>query len=265
MYTVHVAYGFHVNCYHSYRGDTNDNQGFGGDIRIIRGIIRTLNDFNAAGVPVKATWDFENAYSLESILPQYAPDIISGVRERVDKYGDENIIMGYNNGALSAMTQRELEASINWAVTNKYGSGLRDVFGKCEMIVRPQEVMFTPSQVPVYNKLGVKALCLYYSCTSFDAFRTLIPQLPDKFAFNPLKYVYGGDSLTIVPTYSNSDVIDAGCLRYLVKDLHEQQDCGKIDSDVLIFIRWMRTPLSGSLSCPGPSTPWPIPTAFTAL
>ena len=24
---IHVAYGFHVNCYHSYRGDTNDAQG----------------------------------------------------------------------------------------------------------------------------------------------------------------------------------------------------------------------------------------------
>ena len=32
---IHVAYGFHVNCYHSYRGDTNDNLGFGSDIRII--------------------------------------------------------------------------------------------------------------------------------------------------------------------------------------------------------------------------------------
>ena len=30
-YKVHIAYGFHVNCYHSYRGDTNDKQGFGGE------------------------------------------------------------------------------------------------------------------------------------------------------------------------------------------------------------------------------------------
>ena len=34
-YKIHIAYGFHVNCYHSYRGDTNDNLGFGSDIRII--------------------------------------------------------------------------------------------------------------------------------------------------------------------------------------------------------------------------------------
>lgn len=235
-YKVHIAYGFHVNCYHSYRGDTNDKQGFGGDIRIIRQIIKVLNDFNKNGVPAKATWDFENAYSIEDILPKYAPDILSDIKERVEKYGDENIIMGYNNGALSAMNEDELSASINWAVTNKHGSGLKDVFGECEMIVRPQEVMFSPSQVSVYNKLGVKALCLYYSCVPFDAFRTFIPQLSDEFAFNPVSYKYKGESLTIMPTYNNSDLIDAGSLRYLACDLHKQQKEGKINNDVLIFV-----------------------------
>ena len=42
---IHIAYGFHVNCYHSYRGDTNDNLGFGSDIRIIRKILDVLTDF----------------------------------------------------------------------------------------------------------------------------------------------------------------------------------------------------------------------------
>ena len=51
---IHVAYGFHVNCYHSYRGDTNDNLGFGSDIRIIRKILDVLTEFNKKGIPVKA-------------------------------------------------------------------------------------------------------------------------------------------------------------------------------------------------------------------
>ena len=120
---VFIAFGFHVNCYHSYRGDTPDSLGFGGDIRIIRHILDTLDDRNAKGVPVRGTWDFENAYSLEKILPEYAPDII----ERVKARGDENILMGYNNGAMSAMTDDELEASVKWAVTNPYKSGLKDI------------------------------------------------------------------------------------------------------------------------------------------
>lgn len=233
---IHIAFGFHVNCYHSYRGDTNDNLGFGSDIRIIRKILDTLTEFNEQGIPVKGTWDTENFFSLQKILPEYAPDIIEKMKERVIKYGDENIIMGYNNGALSAMTEDEFCESINLAITNPDGSGLNDIFGTCEMIVRPQEVMFTPSQVSLYNKLGVKALCLYYSCVPFDAFRTIIPRLSDEEAFNPLTYTYKGESMTIIPTYSNSDVCDAGCLRAWIKDLRKKQENGEINNDLFLFI-----------------------------
>jgi len=236
MHKVHIAFGFHVNCYHSYRGDAPDATGFGGDIRIIRKIIAILNELNGRGIPAKGTWDFENAYSLEEILPRYAPDIIEGVRERVLHHGDENIIMGYNNGALGAMTPEEFDASIQWAIANERGSGLVDLFGACERIVRPQEVMFTPSQVRDYRRNGIGALCLYYSCVPFDAFRTIVPQLPDALAFNPLTYTYRGESITVLPTYSNADIFDAGTLRALAKDLHAQQVSGEIDTDVLVFI-----------------------------
>lgn len=232
MHHVHVAFGFHVNCYHSYRGDTPDALGFGGDLRIMRHILDTLDQRNARGIPVKGTWDFENAYSLEKILPEYAPDIIDRVRAR----RDENILMGYNNGAMSAMTADEFAASVAWAVTNPYGSGLEDVFGACRKIIRPQEVMFSPTQIAAYHKAGVECVCLYYSCISFDAFRTLIPQLPDAMAFNPLWYTYGGEKLKILPTYSPNDVMDAGSLRALCADLHRQQISGEIDGDVLIFL-----------------------------
>lgn len=235
-HNIHVAFGFHVNCYHSYRGDSNDNLGFGSDIRIIRHIIEKLNECNEDGIPVKATWDSENFFSLEKILPEYAPDIIEDIKTRVEKYGDENIIMGYSNGALSAMNEEEFEASIELAVTNPEGSGLQDIFGECEKIVRPQEVMFTPSQVKMYNKCGVKALCLYYSCVPFDAFRTVVPQLDDECAFNPLTYTYNGESMTIIPTYNNSDVCDAGCLRSWVKELHQKQIDGEINRDLFIFV-----------------------------
>lgn len=235
-FKIHIAYGFHVNCYHSYRGDSNDNLGFGSDIRIINKILDTLTQFNQSGINVKGTWDTENFFSLEKILPEYAPEIIEKMKERVKKYGDENIIMGYNNGALSAMNEDEFRASVELAVSNENGSGLKDIFGECEMLVRPQEVMFTPSQVSLYNKLGIKALCLYYSCVPFDAFRTIVPKLPDEYAFNPLTYTYKGESMTILPTYSNSDICDAGCLRAWVKELHGKQESGEINSDLLIFI-----------------------------
>ena len=48
-YKIHLAFGFHVNCYHSYRGDSNDNLGFGSDIRIIRQILHVLGRFQPPG------------------------------------------------------------------------------------------------------------------------------------------------------------------------------------------------------------------------
>lgn len=233
---VHVGFGFHVNCYHSYRGDTPDELGFGGDIRTIRHIIDTLNQCNEENIPVKGTWDFENAYTLEKILPEYAPDIIENIKIRQALHGDENILMGYNNGALSAMTEDEFMASVQWAVKNHKHSGLQDIFGDCAKIIRPQEVMFTPGNARLYQKAGIEAVCLYYSCVPFDAFRTLIPQLADEDAFNPLTYQYKKGSITILPMYSHSDILDVGSLRYLVSELHAKQCRGEIRHDVFLFI-----------------------------
>ena len=54
---VHIAFGLHVNLYHSYRGDTNDENGFGQDIRAIRHTLHELDRFNKKGIPVRAVWD----------------------------------------------------------------------------------------------------------------------------------------------------------------------------------------------------------------
>lgn len=59
---VYIALGFHGNLYHSFRGDTNDDNGFGRDIRIIRHIIQTLDRFNGRGIPVRASWEFDNHF-----------------------------------------------------------------------------------------------------------------------------------------------------------------------------------------------------------
>lgn len=118
-----------VILYHSFRNDTNDESGFGKDIRIIRHIIRTLDRFNQKGIPVKGVWDFDNLFSLQEILPQYAPDIITDIRRRVQENGDEVILMSYNNGLVSAMTPRELDNAVGWSISNPWQSGVRDVFG----------------------------------------------------------------------------------------------------------------------------------------
>ncbi|MCL2007178.1 MAG: hypothetical protein FWG77_03745 [Treponema sp.] len=236
MKKVHVGFGFHVNLYHSFREDTNDQKGFAPDIRVIRHCISVLNSYNSRGIPVKGTWDFENAFSLEDVLPKYAPDIIEGVRRRVSENGDEPILMSYNNGSTGAMTREELEASMRMSISNDMKSGTQDIFGTYAPVSRPQEMMFSPSQTATYSSLGIKALCMYYSSIPFDSFRTIIPLLPEKYAFNPLTYRYKEDSIVFIPTYNTGDIIDYGSLLYWVRRLHGKQETGEIDNDVFIFI-----------------------------
>jgi len=137
--TINLAFRFHGNFYHSYRGDTPDELGFGKDIRIIRHIIRTLDAYNEGGVPICGTWDFENYFSLETLMPQHCPDIIVDLQRRISKGQDEANLMSFNNGLVSAMTAAEFEATVRQGITNSQGSGLKDLFGDgFYPLVRPQ-------------------------------------------------------------------------------------------------------------------------------
>jgi hypothetical protein len=235
-----VAFGFHVNLYHSYRIDTNDEDGFGKDIRIIRHLIRTLDRFNQMGVPVKAVWDFDNLFSLQNILPRYAPDIISDIRRRVQNNGDEVILMSYNNGLVSAMTREEFIDAMQMAVTNDYGSGVRDLFGQFSPIVRPQEMMTTPGNFGLYKELGIDYISLYYSATSFDAFRMFSRPLSQAEAYNPILYRHPEtkEGIGVIPTYHIGDLIENTGLKYWAEKLHRKQLSGEIGRDVLIFINF---------------------------
>src|SRR5512135_1102510 len=99
---IHLAFRFHGNFYHSYRGDTPDELGFGKDIRIIRHLIETLDELNQRGIPVRGTWDFENYFSLEQIMPAHCPDIIASLQRRAQAQKDELQLMSFNNGLITA-------------------------------------------------------------------------------------------------------------------------------------------------------------------
>lgn len=237
---VYIAFGFHVNLYHSFRIDTNDENGFGKDIKVIRHIVKTLDDFNESGVPVKAVWDFDNLFSLQERLPIHGPDIIRNIKRRVNNNGDEVILMSYNNGLVSAMNHQELTDSIRWSVSNPWGSGVRDLFGQYSPIVRPQEMMTTPGNFAAYKEHGIKAVSLYYSATPFDAFRVFSRPLSRTEAYNPITYNHPRtkEKITIIPTYHIGDLMENVGLRHWADRLHRLQKKGEIDHDVLIYINF---------------------------
>ncbi|MBN1571762.1 MAG: hypothetical protein JW984_01045 [Deltaproteobacteria bacterium] len=235
---VYIALGFHTNLYHSYRIDTNDEAGFGKDIRIIRDIIKTMDEYNEKGSKVCGVWDIENLFSLQEMLPEYAPDIIDSIKRRVAAGRDEVIVMSYNNALTSALTEEEFTDSVSRAITNPDGSGVLDIFGEYSPIVRPQEVMTTPGNFALYKKLGIKAVVLYYSAIPFDAFRVFVPPLTYEEAMNPLTYKNKdtGEEITVIPAYNQGDLIENVSITKWARDVHRKQLRGKIKGDVLIFI-----------------------------
>ncbi len=237
---VHLAFGFHVNLYHSFRGDTNDENGFGQDIRVIRRTLSELDRLNRAGIPVSAVWDFDNLFSLEEILPAHAPDIIHEVRRRVGEKRDEVILMSYNNGLLPAMEEDEFSVSIARAVSNARGSGVQDLFGPVAPVVRPQEMMTTAGHFERYARQGIRYVALYYSATPFDAFRVFSRELTPAEAHNPLRYRHPGtgEETVIIPTYHPGDLVEHVSLRDWALNLHRLQVEGEIDRDVLIFLNF---------------------------
>lgn len=208
--SIHFAPRFHVNFYHSYRGDTPDERGFGKDIRIIRGILDDLDRLAGEGLVVRAAWDFDNAFTLGQILPANAPDIIDRIRARVSAGIDEIELMSWNNGLLSAQTPEEFRLSMRWAGHAPDASGNADVFGSFVPIARPQENMFTASHIPLYRSLGIEAVCLYYSAIPFNGFGSFVPPLGSGQRYNPLGLVdaVSGQSMRLLPCCNQGDLAE---------------------------------------------------------
>ena len=235
---IHLAFRFHGNFYHSFRGDTPDERGFGKDIRVIRHILSVLDRFNEEGIEVKGTWDFENYFSLETIMPKHCPDIIERMKRRTAERGDEVQVMSYNNGMISAHTAAEFDAAISRAVHNEKGSGLADLFGSFGPMVRPQEMMFTPKHLDLYPRHGIHSISLFYSALPFNGFSSFVPPLSLKERYNPLELWHPQieGRMTLLPAYNIGDILDHISLRRWVKLLRRRQLAEKEATDLLLLL-----------------------------
>ncbi len=238
MAKVHLAFRFHINFYHSYRGDKPDETGFGKDMRIIRYILDTLDRQNAAGVNVKGTWDSENYFTLEKLMPKYCPDILERLRLRVNSGKDEMEIMSYNNGLVSAHTQEEFDIMMKKTLSNEQGSGLKDLFSRHAPVVRSQECMMTPILASLYKKYGVEAITMFYSCIPFNGFSNFTPLLPVERRFNPIWYRPEGrdDRIIIIPAVGVADVFDNLGIRAYLKHLRKYQLKMDKPEDFLVLV-----------------------------
>lgn len=235
---ISVAFRFHANLYHSYRGDTPDEDGIGKDIRLIKYCLDILDKYNAKGVPVRGTWDIENYFSLEQNMRKHCPELIERIKNRVDLGYDEVEIMSYNNGLVSAHTEDEIMENIRRAISNEGQSGVRDVFGKFAPVVRPQECMMTPGLISLYKQAGIEAISVFYSCIPFNGFSNFVPLLPTEKRYNPLWYTAPGlnEKIAVIPAINPGDVYDNFGITHLVKKLRKEQMNMEYPCDLLVLV-----------------------------
>lgn len=235
---VYVMLGFHINFYHSWRGDTPDEAGFGTDMRVVRGVLDILDRANAAGKCARAYWDTEVYWTFQEILPRHCPDILERMRARVAAGQDEIVLGPFNNGANHAATADEFRAAVAWAIENPWGSGLRQLFPKVTPFYRPQESMFTTGQEVILKECGIDGLLLYYALTPFNTLAAFTPALSLEQRYNPLWFRSSPDlpRLILFPCLSAGDVIDSISLESMLLDLHDRQRRGEIRSDVVIHL-----------------------------
>lgn len=230
--------GFHVNYNHSWRGDRNDRTGFGPDSKVIKGVIDILDEANRRGLRARGTWDFDNFWSLESIMPRFAPEVLEAIARRVKEGPDEAILGCWNNGDVAASTVEEFRENLRRTISNDRGSGVRDLFGKYTPAIRTQETMFTQGSIELYLEQGVEAIALYYSSVPFDAIRNFVPRLSPNERYNPLwlKSTVSDARMKMIPMYNQGDVIDQISMRRWVKGIRRRQESGEIPGDALLYI-----------------------------
>lgn len=235
---VYVMLGFHINFYHSWRGDTPDEAGFGTDIRVMRGVLDILDHANAIGKKARGYWDTEVYWTFQEILPKHCPDILERIRQRVAAGQDEIVLGPFNNGANHAATADEFRAAVAWAIENPWGSGLRQLFPKVTPFYRPQECVFTTGQEKILKECGVEGLLLYYALVPFNTLGVFTPALPLERRYNPFWFRSRDDQprLVLFPCMSAADVLDMGSLELMMLDLHIRQVRGEIRSDVVIHL-----------------------------
>jgi len=239
-YKVYVILGFHTSFYHSWRGDSPDEAGFGTDIRLVRAILKMLNEANAEGKKARGYWEGDNYWTFEEIIPNYSPDIIAGIRERVASGQDEVLLGPYNNGANHAATEDEFRTAVAWSIENPYGSGMKQIFGKIFPLYRSQEGMYTTGQNRIFLEEGVKGMIVYYSSIPFDSISPFVPALSAEVRFNPFWYrsVPDEDPIVVFPAVSPGDLVNYTSLEKWMLDLHKLQTSGKVKSDLVIHINF---------------------------
>ncbi|RYZ69112.1 MAG: hypothetical protein EOP05_15330, partial [Proteobacteria bacterium] len=234
---VYVMVGMHVDFYHSWRGDTPDDAGWGYDVKVIRSSIEKLNAATAKGLKAKAYWDFSaNNWTFGEFLPKHFPEMIPlfQTRDNIDEF----VAGPFNNGLNSAGTKKEFLKAIEWTMSNPDGYGLKQLFKNVGTSYRPQEMYHASNQNRWLKEAGIENLILFYAACAFDTFSPFIAPLSWEERLNPItmKTTETDEPITVLPAMSTIDLVNYVSLENLMIDMRRRQMSGEIKRNVVIHL-----------------------------
>lgn len=240
---IYLVLSPHINYYHSYRGDSKGETGFGKDLSMMRGILDELDkieDLDLANPRI--CWDWGDTFWSIQLQKEYQPDILDRVIERCKKGKDEVLIGQWGNVMQSTLDTEEFLQQHEWFLENSMGIGVNQLFpGRVAPYARTQESMFTQGMIELYNKVGVEGICNYYSVYGFDVTRPFLnPRLDWNQRYGVVKFnsTLSDASCLMIPTYGFGDILDYCSIKNWFKFIRNRQENGKIKGDALIFLNF---------------------------
>jgi len=235
----------HINYYHSYRGDSKGVAGFGKDIEImelILDILDMIEDESFSFGSMKISWDYADTFWSIQLQREFQENVLDRVIERCKQKKDEVIIGSWANVGQVMLDTEEFLQDHAWYLENEMGIGLNQLFpGRVAPYARTQETMFTQGMIELYNNMGIKGICMYYSTYAFDTLRPfLYPRLNANQRYGLVKFnsSVSNSSTLLIPTYGFGDVVDYFSIKRWFKLIRRMQKTGEIDGHAIVLINF---------------------------
>ena len=240
---IYLVLSPHINYYHSYRGDSKGETGFGKDLSMMHGILEELDKIEDLDLAKpRICWDWGDTFWSIQLQKEFQPDVLDRVIERCKQGKDEVLIGQWGNVMQSALDTEEFLQQHEWFLENSMGIGVNQLFpGRVAPYARTQESMFTQGMIELYNKVGVEGICNYYSVYGFDVTRPFLnPRLDWNQRYGIVKFnsTLSDASCLMIPTYGFGDILDYCSIKNWFKFIRKRQESGEIRGHALIFLNF---------------------------
>lgn len=229
---IYVAFRFQVEMPVPFEGDAKIDK----SKRVLEHILKSLNVMNAKGVDVKGTWCIEKEITYNQVLPNHCEDLLNKINMRLS-LGDELEFTSSGNVMMTVLNNKECKSFLKSSV-KKEDKSPNDPFNTIAPIMRPSNNLMSPSLIPFFKSVGISAISLYYSNSSYTSFTNLISHLSPEKRYNPIDYFNSStdEKITLLPSVNAVDILSNFGIKNYVKKMRKMQKSLEKQTDMLLIV-----------------------------